>query len=117
MEAITQLLSYAATYPNAKIHYHKNIMVLHVHRDVSYLSAPKERSHVGRSFSFLDNTLYPANYKRNGPIDIIEKSSKCHGFSGRSRNRSHIRQQTGDHTHPNDSHQSKPPATRNPNKS
>ena len=34
------LLNYAATHPNAKIHYTATDMILHIHSDASYLSKP-----------------------------------------------------------------------------
>ena len=36
-----QFLDYMATHPNAIIWFHKSDMVLNVHSDASYLSAPK----------------------------------------------------------------------------
>ncbi|MGL5936068.1 MAG: reverse transcriptase domain-containing protein, partial [Cetobacterium sp.] len=44
MDALTQLLDYAATHPNAKVRYHASDMILYVHSDASYLSEPKARS-------------------------------------------------------------------------
>ena len=34
------LLNYAATHPNAKIHYTASNMILHIHSDASYFSKP-----------------------------------------------------------------------------
>ena len=42
--ALTQLLNYCTTHPNAVIRYHASGMVLWVDSDASYLSAPKGRS-------------------------------------------------------------------------
>ena len=50
LDAITQLLNYAATHPNATIRYRKSDMVLHIHIDGSYLSYPKARIRAGRHF-------------------------------------------------------------------
>jgi hypothetical protein len=47
MQALVQLLDYAATHPNAAIRFHKSAMVLYVHSNASYLSKPKARSRVG----------------------------------------------------------------------
>jgi hypothetical protein len=44
MEALTQLLNYCATHPNAIIRYTASDMVLHIESDASYLTAPKARS-------------------------------------------------------------------------
>ena len=40
-EAITQILDYTVTHPNAVVIYKASDMVLHVHSDYSYLSDPK----------------------------------------------------------------------------
>jgi len=44
MEALTQLLNYCATHPDACIRYHASDMILWAHSDASYLTAPKGRS-------------------------------------------------------------------------
>jgi hypothetical protein len=49
MIALTQLLNYAATNPEATILYSASDMVLHVSSDASYLTAPKARSHRPRT--------------------------------------------------------------------
>jgi hypothetical protein len=41
------LLNYAATHPDAILPYKGSEMVLHIHSDASYLSAPEARSHAG----------------------------------------------------------------------
>jgi len=41
LEAITRLLNYAATHPDAKICFHASGMTLHIHSNGFYLSAPK----------------------------------------------------------------------------
>jgi hypothetical protein len=41
LEALTQLLNYCAMHPDAKVHFIASDMVLHVHSNASYLSAPK----------------------------------------------------------------------------
>jgi len=41
MEAIMQLLDYCAMHPNATIGYHASNMVLWIHSNASYLTAPK----------------------------------------------------------------------------
>ena len=50
LDAITQLINYAATHPNATICYRENDMVLHIHIDSSYVSYPKARIRAGRHF-------------------------------------------------------------------
>jgi len=46
MEAITQLLNYCAAHPNATICYQASDMILWIHSDALYLTAPKGWSHV-----------------------------------------------------------------------
>jgi hypothetical protein len=49
-----QLLDYLATYPDGAIRYHASDMILHIHRDASYLSVSNARSRLGGLF-FLGN--------------------------------------------------------------
>jgi hypothetical protein len=70
MDALIQLLDYAATHPNAAIRYHRSDMILYVHSDASYLSEPKARSRVGGYF-YLGKHKEPLdNPKPNGPIHV-----------------------------------------------
>jgi Reverse transcriptase (RNA-dependent DNA polymerase) len=76
MEAIVQLLNYAATHPDAAVRFHKNDMHLYIHSDASYLSEPKARSRVGGYF-YLGNHDEPANNPQpNGPIHIESRIMK-----------------------------------------
>jgi len=76
MEAITQLLNYCATHPDATVRYHASDMVLWIHSDASYLTAPKGRSRAA-GYHFLSSTppstmssdTDPPN--DNGPIDVL----------------------------------------------
>ena len=56
MEDIFWLLNYAATHPNATIHYHANDMILHVASDASYICEEQARSRAGVHFP-LSNRL------------------------------------------------------------
>ena len=71
--AITQLLNYTATHPNATIRYHKRDMVLHIHSDGSYLSALKARSRAGGHFFLYSYSPDPAKCTLNCPIHVIAK--------------------------------------------
>jgi hypothetical protein len=73
LDAITWLLNYAATHPGATIRYHASGMILHIHSDGSYLSAPKARSHAGGHFFLCGGHTNPAKCKLNGPIHIKAK--------------------------------------------
>ena len=44
MEKALQVLDYLTTHPNAMIHFHATDMVMNIHSDASYLSAPNSRS-------------------------------------------------------------------------
>ena len=50
MDRVNKFLDYMASNPDAKIRYHASDMVLNVHSDASYLTAPKARSRVGGHF-------------------------------------------------------------------
>ena len=65
--AITKLLNYVATHPNATISYHKSDMVLCTHSDASYLSKRKARSRAAGHY-FLSSKEKPQN---NGPIHTV----------------------------------------------
>jgi hypothetical protein len=68
---VKQFLDYMWTHPNAKIHYRTSNMILNVHFDASYLSAPCTRSHASVYF-FLGSLPVNGNpIKFNGTIDTI----------------------------------------------
>ena len=58
--AVTQLLNYCATHPDAVLRFHASGMILHVHSDASYLSEKKARSRAGGIF-FLSSPLADPN--------------------------------------------------------
>lgn len=49
-DALTRLLNYAASHPDAIVRYHASGMILWIHSDASYLCEPKARSRVGGHF-------------------------------------------------------------------
>jgi hypothetical protein len=55
-QAVTQLLNYAATHPDAVLSYQASDMVLHVHSDASYLSESESRSRTGGYFFMSSNS-------------------------------------------------------------
>jgi hypothetical protein len=55
-QALTHLLNYCATHPDAVLLYHASGMILHVHSDASYLSESQARSRAGGHF-FLSSPL------------------------------------------------------------
>jgi len=76
MEALTQLLNYCATHPNAVIRYHASDMVLWTHSDASYLTAPKGCS-CAAGYSFLSTrpcsppTATDPAPPDNGPVHVL----------------------------------------------
>jgi hypothetical protein len=70
MKHVDQFLDYMWTHPDAIIRYHAPDMILNVHSDTSYLSAPKACSRAGGYF-FLGNILHNGDpIKLNGSIHI-----------------------------------------------
>jgi hypothetical protein len=71
-QAVTQLLNYAATHPDAIVRYHRSDMILHVHSDASYLSESHARSRSGGYFflssksTLMSPTDPPPPF--NGPV-------------------------------------------------
>ena len=66
-DAITKLLNYVATHPNATIQYKKSDMILCTHSDASYLSEPKAKSRAAGHFFLSSNK----NTQNNGPIHTV----------------------------------------------
>jgi hypothetical protein len=64
--ATNQLLYYLATHPDATIRYHASDMILHIHRDASYLSVSNARSRLGGLFFCGDKS--PQEDNLNGSI-------------------------------------------------
>jgi len=58
-QKITHFLNYAATHPEAAIHYHASDMVLHIHADASYLSKPKGKSRIAAYYFLSDSAINP----------------------------------------------------------
>ena len=58
-EDAKKLLDCLATHPDAVIRYVKSDMILHVHSDASYLSAPKSRSKLGGCFCLSSRPIDP----------------------------------------------------------
>jgi hypothetical protein len=80
-QAVIQLLNYAATNPDAIIRYSASEMILHIHSDGSYLSAPKARSRTGGHFFLSTNSTNPHRAPTqqpplNGPIHFSRVSTK-----------------------------------------
>ena len=70
MKRVNQFLDYMWTHPDAIIRYRASDMILNVHSDTSYLSAPKARSRVGGYF-FLRSLPHDGDWiKLNGAIHV-----------------------------------------------
>ena len=76
-ERVLQFLDYMATHPNAIIRFHKSDMVLNVHSDASYLSAPKARSRAAGYFLLGNLPIDGQPIKLNGAIHVICSILKC----------------------------------------
>ena len=59
MRALTQLLNYCATHPDAVIRYHASQMIIWIESDASYLTAPKARSRAAGYFYLSDKPTNP----------------------------------------------------------
>ena len=77
--AVTHLLNYAATHPDAILRFRQSAMILHVHSDASYLSESKARSRAG-GFFYLSSAddpvptspLPPLNGAIHVPSSILD---------------------------------------------
>ena len=67
---LQQLLDYCSTFPNSKIRYNKRQMILKIHSDASYLSAPHSQSLIG-GFFYLGNQPV-LSHNNNGSITTTE---------------------------------------------
>lgn len=77
MKRANAFLDYMATFPDAKIRYYASDMVLNVHSDASYLTAPKARSRAGGHF-FLGSLPTDGDpIKLNGAILTLCTILKC----------------------------------------
>ena len=63
-DAVTWLLDYAATYPNAIIRYNASQMILRIHSDASYQSETESRSPAGGHFLLGSNNHNDASKKQ-----------------------------------------------------
>jgi hypothetical protein len=59
-QAITQLLNYCTTKPEATVRFHASDMSLKIHSDASYLSEPKARSRAGGYFYLSSHPTDPS---------------------------------------------------------
>ena len=69
MKAVTHLLNYCATHPNAVVRYTASDMILHVDSDASYLSESKARSAAG-GYHYLSNKPGNGPPAHNGAITV-----------------------------------------------
>ena len=73
MRKINQLLDYSATHMDAAVTYWVSNMVLAAHRDASYLSDTKARSHAGVHFFVASDIVVPEN---NGAVHAFAQIIK-----------------------------------------
>ena len=67
-KASNTFLDYMATYPEATTRYYASDMILNVHSDASYLTAPKGRSRIGGHFFLGSQPVDNEPIKLNAPI-------------------------------------------------
>ena len=67
----TQLLEYCAYNPDATVQYRSSDMILNIHSDASYLSAPRARSQVARYYFLGSVPTDDAPIKLNGAILVF----------------------------------------------
>ena len=77
MERVDQFLDYMHTHPDAKIRYYASDMVLNVHSDASYLTAPKARSRAGGHFFLGSLPKDGCPIRLNGAILTLCTILKC----------------------------------------
>jgi len=70
LKRVHQLLDYMATNPDAIVRYRASDMVLNVHSDASYLSAPKARSRAGGYFFLGSLPKHGQPIQLNGAIHV-----------------------------------------------
>jgi hypothetical protein len=66
--AVSHLLDYCSTNPEASIKYYASDMQLNIHSDDSYLSEPKAKSRIGGYFYLGNKTSSPKKPLSNGPL-------------------------------------------------
>ena len=76
LDAVTHLLNYVATHPNAVVRFYKSGMILNIHSDGSYLSLPKARSRAGGYYYLSFKTLDQSKCPHNGPIYVLSRILK-----------------------------------------
>ncbi len=75
--AIVHLLDYAATHPNAILRYQRSDMVLHIHSDASYLSAPEARSRAGGHHFLSSRPADPTKAPSRQPTNNGSIHAEC----------------------------------------
>ena len=77
MKRVNKFLDYMATNPDAKIRYYASDMILNVHSDASYLTAPKARSRAGGHFFLGSLPKDGCPIRLNGAIVSLCTILKC----------------------------------------
>ena len=75
--AIVHLLDYAATHPDAVLRYTQSDMVLHIHSDASYLSAPEARSRAGGHHFLSSRPTDPTKAPSRQPTNNGSIHAEC----------------------------------------
>eukprot|EP00957_Ditylum_brightwellii_P037604 2844056-Ditylum_brightwellii.AAC.1 len=68
-QALTHLLNYCATHPDAVLQYNTSGMVFHIHSDTSFMSETQARSRAGGHFFLSDASPDPSKPPQ-GPVTL-----------------------------------------------
>jgi hypothetical protein len=75
--AIVHLLDYAATHPDAILRYKRGDMVLHIHSDALYLSAPEARSRAGGHHFLSSRPTHATKAPSRQPTNNASIHAEC----------------------------------------
>ena len=115
-EAMSQVLDYCATHPDATIRYKSSDMILAIHSDASYLSVTKAQSRAGGHF-FPNKQENKRRFLQKQWSNTVQCNDhqKNHVFRGRSRSRRNIQQCARDNTDTQHAHRNESSTTANAN--
>ena len=77
MKQVKHFLSYMAWHPDTTIRFYASDMVLQIHSDASYLTAPKARSRAGGHYFLGSIPVDKQSITLNGPVLSLSAILKC----------------------------------------
>jgi hypothetical protein len=75
IDAVSHLLDYGITHPEASLRYYASDMQLKIHSDASYLSESKDKSRIGGYFYLGNKKTHPRNHYPMAHSFSIQQSS------------------------------------------